>query len=229
LADTSPILVVDDEENVREVVKLYLTKEGFAVETAADGEEALRKIKETSPRLIVLDLMLPRKDGREVCREIRKELTTPIIMLTARGEELDRILGLELGADDYMCKPFSPRELIARIRAVLRRVDNTPNSNREVLIFPGLVIDYSAHRVTINSREVELAPKEFELLYFLARNAGRLFSREQLLASVWGYEYGGDSRTVDTHMRRLREKLGQPGAHYLVTVWGVGYKFEVTP
>jgi two-component system response regulator ResD len=229
LADTGPILVVDDEESVREVVKLYLTKEGFAVETAADGEEALRKIKATNPRLIVLDLMLPRKDGREVCREIRQELTTPIIMLTARGEELDRILGLELGADDYMCKPFSPRELVARIRAVLRRVDNPAGNNREVLIFPGLVIDYSAHRVTVNSREMDLAPKEFELLYFLARNARRLFSREQLLESVWGYEYGGDSRTVDTHIRRLRDKLGPPAAHYLITVWGVGYKFEVTP
>ncbi len=229
MADTGPILVVDDEESVREVVKLYLTKEGFAVETAADGEEALRKIKATNPRLIVLDLMLPRKDGREVCREIRQELTTPIIMLTARGEELDRILGLELGADDYMCKPFSPRELVARIRAVLRRVDNPAGNNREVLIFPGLVIDYSAHRVTVNSREMDLAPKEFELLYFLARNARRLFSREQLLESVWGYEYGGDSRTVDTHIRRLRDKLGPPAAHYLITVWGVGYKFEVTP
>lgn len=224
-----PILVVDDEESVREVVKLYLAKEGFQVETAGDGEEALIKIKETRPQLIVLDLMLPKKDGWEVCREVRKELAIPIVMLTARGEELDRILGLELGADDYLCKPFSPRELVARIRAVLRRTGNTEIPSREVLTFPGLTIDYSAHKVKVNSREVDLTPKEFELLWFLARNSKRLFTREQLLEKIWGYEYLGDSRTVDTHIRRLREKLDEPCSRYLVTVWRVGYKFEVIP
>ncbi|MDN5347859.1 MAG: two-component system, OmpR family, response regulator ResD [Clostridia bacterium] len=229
MTNNAPILVVDDEKDVREIVTLYLRKEGFQVETAADGEEALIKVKETRPQLIVLDLMLPKKDGWEVCREIRKELATPIIMLTARSEELDRILGLELGADDYVSKPFSPKELMARIKAVLRRTGGTGNRSKtgEVINYPGLTIDYRSRRVKVESRDIDLAPKEFELLWFLARHPRQLFTREQLLENIWGYDYLGDTRTVDTHIRRLREKLGQPAGRYLVTVWGVGYKFEV--
>lgn len=231
MADTGPILIVDDEENIREVLKLYLTKEGFPVETAGDGEEALTKIKEINPQLIVLDLMLPKKDGLDICRAVRKELTTPIIMLTARGEEMDRVLGLELGADDYVSKPFSPRELVARIRAVLRRTGSagsTPAGGAKILTFPGLIINYTSHKVLVNSTEVEFTPREFELLWFLARNEKRLFTREQLLENVWGYEYAGDTRTLNTHIQRIREKLGEPCARYIITVWGIGYKFEVT-
>ncbi len=231
LAKTGPVLIVDDEENIREVLKLYLTKEGYQVETAVDGEEALAKIRDVNPQLIVLDLMLPKKDGWEVCREVRKESSIPIIMLTAKGEEMDRVLGLELGADDYLSKPFSPRELVARIRAVLRRTGSAANSTAEVpeiLTFPGLMINYTSHKVLVNSREVEFTRKEFELLWFLARNEKRLFTREQLLENVWGYEYAGDTRTLNTHIQRIREKLGEPCSRYIITVWGIGYKFEVT-
>ncbi|MGB9791207.1 MAG: response regulator [Thermacetogeniaceae bacterium] len=231
MTKTGPVLIVDDEENIREVLKLYLSKEGFQVETAADGEEALAKLREAKPQLIVLDLMLPKIDGWEVCRQIRRESSVPIIMLTAKGEEMDRVLGLELGADDYVTKPFSPRELVARIRAVLRRTANTSSESSqepEILTFPGLVINYPSHKVLVNSKEVELTRKEFELLWFLARNEKRLFTREQLLENVWGYEYAGDTRTLNTHIQRLREKLGEPCSRYIITVWGIGYKFEVT-
>lgn len=231
LAQTGPVLIVDDEENIREVLKLYLTKEGYQVETAADGEEALARIRELKPQIIVLDLMLPKIDGWEICRRVRRESSIPIIMLTAKGEEMDRVLGLELGADDYLTKPFSPRELVARIRAVLRRTANTSGGTPgepEILTFPGLVINYSSHKVLVNSKEIELTRKEFELLWFLARNEKRLFTREQLLENVWGYEYAGDTRTLNTHIQRLREKLGEPCSRYIITVWGIGYKFEVT-
>lgn len=231
MTKAGPVLIVDDEENIREVLKLYLSKEGFQVETAADGEEALAKIREVKPQIIVLDLMLPKIDGWEVCRRVRSESSIPIIMLTAKGEEMDRVLGLELGADDYVTKPFSPRELVARIRAVLRRTASASGGNPqepEVLTFPGLVIDYPSHKVVVNSKEVELTRKEFELLWFLARNEKRLLTREQLLENVWGYEYAGDTRTLNTHIQRLREKLGEPCSRYIITVWGIGYKFEVT-
>ncbi|HOV80801.1 MAG TPA: response regulator transcription factor [Bacillota bacterium] len=222
------VLVVDDEELVQDLIRLYLEKEGFRVIEAWDGEEALAKLRSASPDLVILDIMLPKMDGWTVCREIRKTMATPIIMLTAKGEEFDRVLGLELGADDYVCKPFSPIELVARIKAVLRRSTLTGHSDSKMLSYPGLIVDYDGHRVEVDGREVSLAPKEFELLWFLASHPGLLYSREQLLKNVWNYDYLGDPRTVDTHIKRLREKL-EAGSkkRYIRTVWGLGYKFEV--
>lgn len=226
-ADTT-ILVVEDDELVQDLIRLYLEKEKFQVESARDGEEALAKFRTREFDLIILDIMLPKLDGWFVCREIRKTEAVPIIMLTAKGEEYDRVLGLELGADDYVCKPFSPIELMARIKAVLRRSTLAGQPSSKVLSYPGILVDYNSHRVEVDGREVALAPKEFELLWFLARYPGRLYSREQLLNNVWNYDYLGDPRTVDTHIRRLREKL-EKGANkrYIKTVWGLGYKFEV--
>ncbi|HOA98593.1 MAG TPA: response regulator transcription factor [Candidatus Atribacteria bacterium] len=220
------ILVVEDEESVRELLRLYLEKEGFQVELASDGEEALKKMSRISPDLVLLDLMLPKKDGWEVCREIRKTSYVPIIMLTARGEEFDKVLGLELGADDYVAKPFSPRELVARIKAVLRRFNASSGGGKtwEAL---GLRIDYEAKKVEIKGKEINLTPKEFELLWFLVNHPQRVYTREQLLEYVWGYDFAGDARTVDTHIKRLREKLSEGGiSSSIKTVWGYGYKFE---
>ncbi|WP_078060433.1 response regulator transcription factor [Desulfotomaculum copahuensis] len=223
------ILVVDDEEPVCALVRMYLENEGFPVETAGDGEEALSRVKSGYIRLVLLDLMLPGLDGWTVCREIRKFSPVPIIMLTAKGEEFDRVMGLELGADDYMAKPFSPRELVARVKAVLRRTEQAGARERTLLIYPGLTIDCNANRVEVSGREVQLAPKEFELLCFLASRPRRVFTRDYLLEKVWDYNYTGDGRTVDTHIKRLREKLKtESGRSYLKTVWGKGYKFEVT-
>lgn len=223
------ILVVDDEEHIRELVRLYLEKDGFTVALAADGEEAVQKAKSSSPLLIILDIMLPKMDGWDVCREVRKFTETPIIMLTAKGEEFDKVLGLELGADDYLTKPFSPRELIARVKAILRRA--TPEESTlgtDVLTFPGLTINKSSREVHVNDGEVTLTPKEFDLLWFLAGHPGKVFTREQLLTAVWGYDYYGDLRTVDTHIKRLREKVERDGNDpHVKTIWGVGYKFEV--
>ncbi|MDI7246905.1 MAG: response regulator transcription factor [Bacillota bacterium] len=225
----STILVVEDEESVRELVRMYLENDGFRVETASDGEEALNKVKANTPDLIILDIMLPKFDGWTVCREVKKTSSVPIIMLSARTEEFDRVLGLELGADDYIPKPFSPREMVARVRAVLRRTNASPGAGGRVLTYGDLTIDRDANRVTVNDREVAMAPREFELLWFLACHPGRVYSREQLLEEVWGYEYLGDARTVDTHIKRLREKLHANGeATYIKTVWGRGYKFEAT-
>lgn len=225
---SNKILVVDDEPLVQDLIRLYLEKEGFQVEKAWDGEEALAKLHATNPDLIILDIMLPKMDGWAVCKEIRKTSTTPIIMLTAKGEEFDRVLGLELGADDYVCKPFSPIELVARIKAVLRRSALAGQAHSKILNYPGLTINYDSHWVEVDGGKVTLAPKEFELLWFLASHPGRLYSREQLLQYVWDYDYVGDPRTVDTHIKRLREKL-EAGAkqRYIRTVWGLGYKFEV--
>ncbi|MBP9015033.1 MAG: response regulator transcription factor [Candidatus Atribacteria bacterium] len=220
------ILVVEDEESVRELLRLYLEKEGFKVELASDGEEALEKMSRISPDLVLLDLMLPKKDGWEVCREIRKTSHVPIIMLTARGEEFDKVLGLELGADDYIAKPFSPREVVARIKAVLRRANTSLGGGRswEAL---GLRIDYEAKKVEIEGKEINLTPKEFELLWFLVNHPRRVYTREQLLEYVWGYDFVGDARTVDTHIKRLREKLTEGKVSSSIkTVWGYGYKFE---
>lgn len=225
---SNKILVVDDEPLVQELIRLYLEKEGFQVEKAWDGEEALAKLHTTNPDLIILDIMLPKMDGWAVCREIRKTSTVPIIMLTAKGEEFDRVLGLELGADDYVCKPFSPIELVARVKAVLRRTNLSGQENSKVLSYPGLTVNYDSHWVEVDGCKVALAPKEFELLWFLASHPGRVYSREQLLQHVWDYDYLGDPRTVDTHIKRLREKL-EAGVkqRYIRTVWGLGYKFEV--
>lgn len=219
------ILVVEDEPKIREIVRVYLERDGFSVEEAEDGEQALRKAKEVDPRLVILDLMLPGVDGWEVCRQIRRTSDVPIIMLTARGEEADRVAGLELGADDYVPKPFSPRELVARVKAVLRRARGE-RERGQVLQYGDLVIDLACRRVVCRGCEVPLTPREFDLLWFLAKAPGRVFTREVLLEQVWGYEYPGDTRTVDAHIKNLREKLGPTGSQFIRTVWGVGYKFQ---
>ncbi len=224
------ILIVDDEENICELVRLYIEKEGFEAVIAGDGQEALAKFGSEKPDLILLDVMLPIKDGWQVCREIRAQSNVPIIMLTAKGETFDKVLGLELGADDYVVKPFEPKELIARIRAVLRRSAGSEDEkqNEDELVFDGLKINQSTYEVYIDDKKVEMPPKEFELLYFLAKNTNKVFTRDQLLDEIWGYEFFGDSRTVDVHIKRIREKLeGKDRTWSLKTVWGVGYKFEV--
>ncbi|MCC6442443.1 MAG: response regulator transcription factor [Armatimonadetes bacterium] len=226
----SRVLVVDDEENVCQLVSLYLEKEGFEVDIAYNGREALEKVREQQPDLVVLDLMLPEVDGLEVCREIRKSLNIPIIMLTAKTEEIDRILGLEMGADDYMTKPFSPRELVARVKAVLRRASFVPASGEQVINYPGLNINIASREVKVNGEKVTLTPKEFDLLWHFATNRDKVFTREKLLEQVWDYErFYGDERTVDQHIKRLRRKIDFPKAPFrIATIWGVGYKFEVS-
>lgn len=222
------VLVVDDEDKIRQVIGIYLKNEGYQVEEAADGEEALRKFQSEAWDLLVLDVMMPKLDGVTVCQEIRKVSKVPIIMLTAKNEEVDRILGLEFGADDYMGKPFSPRELVARIKAVLRRTGSGGKREEHLLKFPGMSIDLISREVMVKEHLVTLTPKEFDLLALLARSSGRSYSREQLLEEVWGFDYYGDVRTVDTHVNRLRDKLRADDApSYIKTVWGVGYKFEV--
>lgn len=223
------ILLVDDDPNIRRLVELYLKKEGFEVVTVARGDEAVRAYKSASPNLILLDIMLPGMDGWQVCREIRKESNVPIIMLTAKDETFDKVLGLELGADDYVAKPFDMKELVARIKAVTRRFQNAEAPEKKELSFPGLTINIGQYTVKYMGRELEMPPKELELLYFLAGHPGMVFTREQLLEQVWGYDYFGDSRTVDVHVKRLREKLteGEKLGWMIKTVWGVGYKFEV--
>lgn len=221
------VLVVDDEESVRDLISLYFGKDGFSVLEAKDGKEALRMNGEHHPDLVILDLMLPGLDGREVCRQIRATSRVPIIMLTARGEEVDRIVGLELGADDYVVKPFSPRELVARAKAVLRRGLASPDE-AEILTFPGLRIDRVQHRVEVDADEVHLTPTEFRLLWCLASQPGRVFSRAELLDRIWGYDSESDARTVDVHVKRLRQKTraSQARPFQIATVWGMGYKFE---
>lgn len=226
------ILIVDDEPTIVEVVELYLQREGFKVMTAADGTAALEIIRHQPPDLIVLDLMLPGTNGFDITRALRSERTLPIIMLTARSEEADRVVGLELGADDYVTKPFSPRELVARVKAVLRRtqVPTTPleRPHASVIALGGLRLDPAAHTVTLDGQAVNLTAREFDLLLFLMRNPGQVFSREQLLDHVWGYTFASDMSTVTVHIRRLREKIERDPTNpvFLQTVWGVGYKFE---
>jgi two-component system response regulator ResD len=221
------VLMVDDEKRMVELVKLYLEKEGYVVDEAYDGQQALDMINKTKYNLIILDLMLPVVDGWTVCKEIRKKYDIPVIMLTARGEEFDKVLGFELGADDYVVKPFSPRELTARVKALLRRL-GPREEQEETLEFPDLIIEPESRMVKVNGKDVDLTPKEFDLLYYLARNRDKVFTREKLLEEVWGYDFFGSLRTVDTHIKQLREKLGRSkAASYINTVWGVGYKFEV--
>ncbi|MDW7729064.1 MAG: response regulator transcription factor [Bacillota bacterium] len=222
------VLVVDDEKTLVKALSFNLEKEGFRVEQAYDGEEALRKVFEIKPDIVVLDLMLPEVDGFEVCRRIRKKLDVPIIMLTARAEDIDKVLGLELGADDYLTKPFNSRELVARIKAILRRSTVRDEENRKLIQIGKLQVDLLQHRVRIGDQEINLTSKEFALLSFLAANAGNVYSREQLLEQVWGYDYYGDVRTVDVHIRHLREKLeNDPGnPDLIITVWGTGYKIR---
>ncbi len=227
------VLIVDDEKNICELIRLYTEKEGYVTFSAYDGEDAVRLFKEKKPDIVILDIMLPKKDGWQVCREIRAMGNTPIIMLTAKGELFDKVLGLELGADDYMVKPFEPKELVARIKAVLRRGtgSESPEESQNVLEFDGLVINHDTYEVYLHGQLLEMPPKEFELLYFLASNANKVFTRDQILDEVWGYEYFGESRTIDVHIKRIREKIEanqqENSSWVLRTIWSVGYKFEV--
>lgn len=223
------VLIVDDEVNICELIRLYVEKEGYKAVVAYDGNQAIEKFKKSSPDIVLLDIMLPVKDGWQVCREIRSIDNTPIIMLTAKGEIFDKVLGLELGADDYIVKPFEPKELLARMKAVLRRsAVSTTDEIEDELIFEGLKINQSTYEVYLGDKKIEMPPKEFELLYFLAKNTNRVYTRDQLLDEIWGYEFFGDSRTVDVHIKRIREKIDNTDYGWsLKTVWGVGYKFEV--
>ena len=219
------ILIVEDEANIRELLRLYLEREGYTVLEAENGVEGIKKWKSDKPDMLLLDVMMPVLDGREVCREIRAESAVPIIMLTAKGETADRVSGLEMGADDYIVKPLEMPEVIARVRAVFRRI--APDDAPEKLSFDNLVIDKQAYDLVIKGKRVDAPPKEIELLYFLASSPNRVFTRAQLLDEVWGFDYFGDTRTVDVHVKRLREKLeGVSDKWELKTVWGVGYKFE---
>lgn len=228
------ILIVDDEDRIRRLLRMYLERENYVIDEAENGIEALEMALNNDYNCILLDLMMPGKDGIEVCTELREHKNTPVIMLTAKGEESNRVQGFEVGTDDYIVKPFSPREVVLRVKALLRRSSQTdflqPGATaRDIIVYPHLSIDHDAHRVTANGQEVNLTPKEYELLHFLAKSPDKVFDREQLLKEVWQYEFFGDLRTVDTHVKRLREKLNrvsEKAAGMIVTVWGVGYKFE---
>jgi len=232
LKPKNKILIVDDDVNIAELITLYLTKECFDTLTVHDGEEAIRQFEVYQPDLVLLDLMLPGIDGYEVCRQIRRTSRTPIIMLSAKGEIFDKVLGLELGADDYVIKPFDSKELVARVRAVLRRHTPAteeraaPESTGDYVSYPDLTINLTNYSVQYYGENIEMPPKELELLYFLASHPNQVFTREQLLDHIWGYEYYGDTRTVDVHIKRLREKIKDHNFWSLSTVWGIGYKFE---
>ncbi|MEE0418702.1 MAG: response regulator transcription factor [Lachnospiraceae bacterium] len=225
------IMIVDDDNNIAELISLYLTKECFDTRIVNDGEAALREFDSFSPNLILLDLMLPGIDGYQVCREIRQRSSVPIIMLSAKGEIFDKVLGLELGADDYMIKPFDSKELVARVKAVLRRFQPEKTSpgrqTGKIVEYPDLVVNQTNYSVVYRGETVDMPPKELELLYFLASSPNQVFTREQLLDHIWGYEYIGDTRTVDVHIKRLREKIKDHDSWSISTVWGIGYKFEV--
>lgn len=222
------VLIVDDDLNICELLRLYVEKEDYTVITAHDGEQAIEICNREQPDLVLLDIMLPKLDGWQVCREIRKNSDCPIIMLTAKGEVFDKILGLELGADDYIVKPFEAKEVIARIRAVLRRSNITNKESVREVIWDKLSVNLTNYELKVDGETVEAPPKELELLYHLASNPNKVFSRDQLLDEVWGFDYYGDSRTVDVHIKRIREKIdGTSNQWELRTVWGVGYKFEV--
>ena len=224
------ILIVDDDNNIAELISLYLTKECFETKIVNDGEQALREFDSFHPDLLLLDLMLPGIDGYQVCRELRHTSDVPIIMLSAKGETFDKVLGLELGADDYIINPFDAKELVARVRAVLRRFKvrqpSAPSGEKSVS-YPDLTINLTNYSVTYMGKQVDMPPKELELLYFLASSPNQVFTREQLLDHIWGYEYIGDTRTVDVHIKRLREKIKDNPSGSIATVWGIGYKFEV--
>ena len=226
---SNKILIVDDDVNICELLRLYLEKDGFETVVANDGETAVEYVSRYNPDLILLDIMLPKLDGWQVCREIRKNFDTPIIMLTAKGETFDKILGLELGADDYVSKPFDTKEVIARVKAVLRRSADKDKSDKiEEVRYDKLRINLTNYELEVNGGKIDTPPKELELIYHLASNPNRVYTRDQLLDEVWGFDYYGDSRTVDVHVKRLREKLENVSDRWcLKTVWGVGYKFEV--
>lgn len=223
------VLIIDDDQNICKILKEYLVYEDFDVLTANNGQYGLNKIKANNPDLIILDIMLPEMDGWEICQELRPENDIPIIMLSAKTKDTDKIMGLELGADDYVTKPFSPKEVVSRVKAVLRRSNSEQKDSEEqaILTFPDLEISKAYRSVKVKGAEVSLTPKEFDLLLTLASSPRQVFSREKLLNKVWGYDYYGDDRTVDTHIKSLRQKLGDPARDYIQTVWGVGYKFEV--
>ena len=225
------ILIVDDDANIAELISLYLTKECYDTRMVQDGEEALAMYEQYQPNLILMDLMLPGIDGYQVCREIRAKSNLPIIMLSAKGEIFDKVLGLELGADDYIMKPFDSKELVARVKAVLRRYQpakpEAAAANIKCVEYPDLTINQTNYSVVYHGKAVDMPPKELELLYFLASSPNQVFTREQLLDHIWGYEYIGDTRTVDVHVKRLREKIKDHASWRLATVWGIGYKFEV--
>jgi len=222
------ILVIDDDVNISKIISLYLEKEGFKANVAHDGTEGLKMFAEEKADLIILDIMMPVMDGWDTLKELRKTSNVPVIMLSAKGETFDKVLGLELGADDYIVKPFEPKEMIARIKAVIRRSDKKDDTEEKIIQYEGLTVDLSDYRVVYNGTELDMPPKEIELLYYLASKPNKVFTREQLLQQVWDFDFYGDSRTVDVHIKRIREKLGEDnGSWQIKTVWGVGYKFEV--
>ena len=233
MVNKQKILIVDDDENIAELISLYLTKECFDTMMVHDGEEALVAFDTYQPNLMLLDLMLPGIDGYQVCREIRARSNTPIIMLSAKGEVFDKVLGLEMGADDYIMKPFDSKEMVARVKAVLRRyqpgqkLESPAEDKSKRVEYPGISINLTNYSVIVDGQTVDMPPKELELLYFLAASPNQVFTREQLLDQIWGYEYIGDTRTVDVHIKRLREKIKDHATWGLATVWGIGYKFEV--
>ena len=232
MADKQKILIVDDDEHIAELISLYLLKECYETRIASDGENALSIFDEFAPDAMVLDIMLPGIDGYQVLREVRKKSDCPVIMLSAKGEVFDKVLGLELGADDYMVKPFDSKELVARVKAILRRHAKTSGGQSEeqepakIVTYPGLSVNLSNYEVICDGERIEMPPKELELLYFLASSPNRVFTREQLLDRIWGYEYAGDTRTVDVHVKRIREKIRDHEGWAILTVWGVGYKFS---
>ena len=234
MSNKQRILIVDDDENIAELISLYLTKECFETEIAADGEQALESFHAHPPDIILLDIMLPGIDGYEVCRKIRGESYVPIIMLSAKGETFDKVLGLELGADDYIIKPFDSKELVARVKAVLRRFQNTTNlakeppmaPDTEYVSYPNLMINFTNYSVTCDGKRLDMPPKELELFYYLASHPNQVFTREQLLDRIWSFDYMGDTHTVDVHIKRIREKTGVHDSWSIATVWGIGYKFE---
>lgn len=228
------ILIVDDDENIAELISLYLVKECFDTEIVLNGEDALKAFSTYKPHLILLDIMLPGMDGYDVCREIRKNSNVPIVMLSAKGEVFDKVLGLKIGADDYMVKPFDSNELVARVQAILRRVAQSeekqtalPEEQGDVVKYDGLTVNLTSYSVIYNEEQVDMPPKEMELLFFLANSPNQVFTREQLLDKIWGYDYIGDTRTVDVHVKRIREKIKDGSNWSIATVWGIGYKFEV--
>ncbi|MBR3573662.1 MAG: response regulator transcription factor [Lachnospiraceae bacterium] len=235
MVDKQRILIVDDDNNIAELISLYLVKECYETLIVNDGESALEQVTEFGPDLMLLDIMLPGIDGYEVCRRVRTTSELPIIMLSAKGETFDKVLGLQLGADDYIEKPFDSKEMVARVKAVLRRSASKPvpvpaqeNSDIDAVFYPDLIINLTNYSVTYKGRTIEMPPKELELLYFLASSPNRVYTREQLLDRIWGYEYSGDTRTVDVHIKRIREKIGDHEKWRISTIWGKGYKFETT-
>lgn len=220
------VLVVDDDRHIAELLSLYLNKEGYITKEVYDGKDAVKEFSSFSPHIVLLDIMLPGLDGYQVCREIRTMSSVPVIMLTAKGETFDKVLGLEIGADDYIVKPFDAKEVLARVKAVLRRYENNLDYKHKKIVMPNITINPDNYTVNYRGKELELPPKEFELLLFFAQNVNQVFTREQILDKIWGYDFYGDTRTVDVHIKRIREKLNFEESWGIKTVWGVGYKFE---